>query len=170
MQKLFKYIFLLIFFNIVLGLPAISQVSSTPQSFSLTIPKAIKVNGIGLSAQSQYHGTPQEGSTTFDLEVIESQSGDSWELTTVHPVGVSISYNVGGSILAVFATMTRVQDGFRIPDSDISIYPSKVIFATGPNGGGDSQRIFHFHPKIRVSKDTPPGNYIGNITFTVLSQ
>ena len=170
MQKLFKHFLFILLAYSCICLPVSAEDISDQQSFSVTIPKAIHVNGIGLSPQNQYHGTPVEGSTTFDLEVTESEYADSWELTTVHPVGVSVSYNSDGSILAVFASMTRVGDGYRIPDADVSIYPSKVIFATGPDGGGDAQRIFHFHPKIRVSKETPPGNYIGNITFTVLSQ
>ncbi|MGD9581563.1 MAG: hypothetical protein AB7V50_09340 [Vampirovibrionia bacterium] len=170
MVKKIKNTILLAFVYLFIGLACFADVSSNEQNFSITIPKAIHINGIGLSAQTQTHGVPLDGSTTFNLEVIESENNDYWELTTVAPVGISISYNADGSILAVFASMTRVNDGYNIPDKDISIYPSKVIFATGPNGGGDSQRIFHFHPKIRVSKDTPPGNYIGNITFTVLAQ
>lgn len=152
----------------VLLLPANSQIVGS-ESFSVNIPKAVIINGIGTSVMPQTHGVPTGDSTNFSMLVEGSDDGKTWQLTTNIPVGISISYNYGGSIMAVFAQMYRVSDGYTIPPSDISIYPSKVLFDTGAKGG-DARRIFHFNPIIRVSKDTPPGVYNGKITFTIVGQ
>lgn len=157
---------LLIFLAIIL--PAKAEVIDS-KTFFVEIPKAIKLEGVGISKQEQTHGLPSDVTAEFNLLVSESSDTNSWELTTSAPVGISISYNSGGTIMAVFASMHNLADGYVIPSSDINVYPSKVIFDTGPKGG-DSQRIFHFNPIIRVSKNTPPGNYLGTITFTILGQ
>ncbi|MEW5822140.1 MAG: hypothetical protein AB1782_18240 [Cyanobacteriota bacterium] len=167
LKLLNKMLFLLLF--VLLVLPAKAQISEDPQSFNVVIPKAIVIDGVGLSPQTQIFGLPSSQKPEFTYMVISSATNDTWELTTNHPIGISISYNSGGSILAVFVSMTRVEDGYIIPQNQIRIYPSKVLFST-PAGGGASKRIFHFSPIIRVSKDTPPGNYIATIKFTVLGQ
>lgn len=138
-------------------------------NFSVEIPKAIKVEDIGISNPGETHGMPQNEPTQFNLLVKNSFDGKSWELTTNKPIGVSLSYNSSGTIVAIFVSMTRTNDGYTIPQSDISIYPSKAIFEATKKGG-DEKKIFHFNPIIRISKDTPPGNYVGTIVFSVLGR
>lgn len=170
MHKLIKNILLIvILYYCTLLNPIQAQITTEPKSFTAIIPKTITINGTGLSPKSQQFGIPQNGSTSFDLYVSGSEDGESWELTTGTPMGISITYNGNGSIVAVFVSMTRQEDGFTIPQSDIRISPSKIFFST-PAGYGSVNRIFHFNPIIKVSKDTPPGNYVGTITFSVLGQ
>ena len=138
-------------------------------NFFVEIPKTIIVNGIGPCDYSITHGLPTDEHLYFTMLVENSLNPDYWQITTNKPIGVTISYNSGGNILAVFVSLKRIGDNYEIPSSDISIYPSKVIFDTGSEGG-DSQRVFHFYPIIKVSKNTPPGNYVGSISFTVIGQ
>jgi hypothetical protein len=169
MNRFFKILLFVMLAMVVVTQFAQAEDVSESSTFSVTIPKAIKLEGIGISPRKQYHGIPADQEAVFNLRVADSYDGHNFELTTREPIGVSVSYNSGGHIMAVFISMIRQEDGFQIPQSDIRIYPSKVIFETG-SGGGDAQRIFHFNPIIRISKDTPPGNYVGTITFTILGQ
>lgn len=148
--------------------PCLADLNSKA-SFTVQIPPVIKVEGLGLSSSDQTHGLPQTGSVAFDMIVNNSNTFDSWELTTSTPIGLSISYNTDGTIVAAFVSMHRESDNYTIPNDDISIYPSKVSFNKS-DFGGDTQRIFHFNPIIKVSKNTPPGKYVGNITFTILGE
>lgn len=150
-------------------LPVLAQKTFDSKTFNVEIPDILTVESVGISPRTQTHGLPSTALTSFNMIVSESTDGQSWELTTGDPVGVSVSYNTSGSIIAIFASMTRIPDGHQIPETDIKIYPSKVIFDTG-TWGGDQYRIFHFNPIIRVSKNTPPGHYVSVIRFTVLAE
>lgn len=144
------------------------QTINESESFSVQIPPVMKVEGVGMADASISHGLPSNNAFKYTLLVDNSYNGEDWELTTNVPVGVSVSYNVDGTLVAAFVSMRRANDNFTIPQSDIRIYPSKVVFQTQyENGRGDSHRIFHFYPIIRVSKNTPPGFYVGEITFTL---
>lgn len=156
--------------QLIMQYPSIAANIGDTEQFTVVIPPAIHVEGIGKSALNQTHGIPIDKTAEFGLLVNSSSDGRYWELTTTQPIGVSISYNTRGSIMAVFVSMRRSTDNFQIPSDQISIYPSKVIFDIGPQGGGDSNRIFHFNPIIRIEKNTPPGNYVGTIRFTIVGQ
>ncbi|MEW5821447.1 MAG: hypothetical protein AB1782_14745 [Cyanobacteriota bacterium] len=157
---------LVIYFLLTFNILVCAQDSNEIRDFELKIPNIITVNKVGLSTLNQKHGLPISSDADFNLLVRNSFDGTSWELTTNKPIGVSISYNSSGTILAVFASMQRLSDGYKIPDNYISIHPSKVVFDTGPSGG-DVERIFHFNPIVKVSKHTPPGHYVCIIKFTV---
>jgi hypothetical protein len=169
MSSFFKILLTVMILVLLAAQVANAEDVSEKATFSVTIPQAIKLDGIGISPKNQTHGIPIDRKAEFSMLVANSVTPTYWEITTSQPIGVSISYNSGGQIFAVFISMVRDIDGYEIPQENISIYPSKAIFDTGP-GGGDVQRIFHFNPIIRVSKKTPPGNYVGTITFTIIGQ
>ena len=156
----------------VLLSPAQAKKKINKKTFNVTIPKLVQVNAIGISEYKQYFGLPKKNEEVqFNLRLDKNITSEteSWEITTNKPIGMSVTYNSRGNIMAVFVSMKRIKDGVEIPPSDIRIYPSKVVFDIGP-GPGNIERIFHFNPIIRVSKKTPPGDYEGTITFTVLSE
>jgi len=94
----------------------------------------------------------------FSRLVKGSYSENYWELTTLRPLGVVVSYNTSGTIVATFNSLTGVLSK--------KIYPSSVSFAVG-NGAGVEGRIFKFYPIVGVNKNTAAGNYSGIITITV---
>lgn len=164
-----KTLLTVICFFSFLALPVFSQKTSDSHDIQLQIPQIITVDSVGMSTDQQTHGVPSSSNTKFNLLVRDSFDGQTWELTTNEPIGIALSYNVSGTILAVFASMKRISDGYMIDQSLINIHPSKIIFETGPDGG-DFERIFHFNPIVKVSKNTPPGHYVCLITFTVTGE
>lgn len=96
----------------------------------------------------------------FSRLVKGSYTGDYWELTTLRPIGVIVSYNTSGTIAASFDSLTGNSTITR------RIYPSSVAFGVG-SGAGIEGRIFKFYPIVGVYKNTQAGNYSGTITITV---
>lgn len=176
---------IIIFIFIILA--ALNQpvfAKSTSENYSVKISGEAKINkfsdgtkAIGFvdddenSLQTDFSGlivtspkTLFKESGGFSRLVGGSYSVNSWQLTTVRPIGIAVSYNTSGYIEAQFVSLT----GFS--PSDLSIFPSKIAFGVG-SGAGVKGHLFKFYPIVKVSKNVIPNEYTGKFNFkvTVLS-
>jgi len=161
---------IVIFIFLFASIPPVFADHFSQKSYTVEVPAVYSINAIGVVPDYQEYGLPNVNPSAEDLSFLRlvagtySNSESFWELTTIKPIGVSISYNSSYRIDAEVEPL-RGQGSIGNLNS-IRVYPSTVAFSVG-SGAGVIERIFKFYPIVRVSKHTYPGTYVSKIIFTV---
>jgi len=163
MKRIITLLFTFLFIQ-VLTPATFADVSSPTQTYTIQISggsPSITVEGIGVVSENATHGLPKSGQISFTRMIEGTYDGNSWQLTTDKPVGISVTYNQAGTITARMSGLTR-DDGYVL--RDVQMIPETITFGTTSS---DVKRIFKFYPSVHITQTTPSGKYTGKITFTV---